>query len=98
MANDKKPRYRLLAVSGMVSRGPCLYYGIQIRASQVNETSKIYAGPDENEMYLFAIYNNPTKYSTQFWLPEPIRFDQGLYVKLGDNVNEILVLFEDLPT
>lgn len=98
MVQDKDPRPRRLTASGMVSRGPCLFYGIQITASSAGETSKVFAGPDENDMYLFDIYKNSLAYSEPFWLPDPVRFDQGLYVKLGDNVTSILVLFEDLPT
>jgi len=97
MAENKIPRYRRLTASGEVARGPTLFYGIQIEATGTLETSKVYTGPDENEMYLFAAYKNTVTGSEAFWLPAPVHFDQGLYVKLGDKVTSILVLFDDRP-
>lgn len=98
MADISKPGFHKLLVSGKVSHGPVLYYGIQIEATGTLETSKVYAGPDENEMYLFATYKNTVIGSEAFWLPEPLRFDQGLYIKLGDKVVSIVVLFDDLSS
>lgn len=90
--------YRRMTKDGEVQRGPTLFFGIIVKASQTNETTKIYSCPDANDMYLFATFSNPSKYTSKMLLEYPVYFDEGLYVDLGDNVSELVVLYSPLAT
>ncbi len=90
--------YRRLTASAEIQRGPTDFYGIVIQASQLGEQTHVYASPDDNDMYLFDTYKNKSKDREQFLLNYPVRFSEGLYVKLTGNVKSVLVLFDPVPT
>lgn len=90
--------WRRLAASGEVSRGPTLFFGMIVDTSAANKTCTVYACPDENEMYLFESYNCTNKGSNNFVLPNPVYFDEGLYIKLGSNVDDVLAFYSPLET
>lgn len=95
---DRITSYRRLTASAEVQRGPTDFYGIVIQASQSGEQTHVYASPDDNDMYLFDTYFNKSKNREQFLLRYPVRFSEGLYVKLTGNVSAVLVLFKPVST
>ncbi len=90
--------YRRLTASAEIQRGPTDFYGIVVQSSQSGEQTHVYAAPDDNDMYLFDTYINKSKNREQFLLRYPVRFSEGLYVKLTGNVVSVLVLFKPVPT
>lgn len=97
MAPNEALKTRRMTVSGEVAEGPTHFYGLIMRTTQTYETLTVYLSPDDNDMYLFGIFVNSSKGSTPFLFPYPVYSDNGLYIKMGGAIVDVLVFLEDLP-
>lgn len=85
--------YRTLTEDEEISRGRTLFFGVQITSVAAASGEVIVRDGGNVTGRLVMRYRVPANETRDFTLPRPILLEQGLYLQVGDNVSECLVLF-----
>lgn len=90
--------WRLCTVDQIIQRGPTLLYGLILRASVTGGDVTLYAAQDAITGAKIATFEGIANESRPLFFPVPIYCDRGLYIDVGSNVDDVLVIFAPLPS
>ena len=80
--------------SAMISNGPVVVHGLVVKASAANSQTTLYNGNDATAGLPVIIVEGPANESLPITFPAPLRLENGAYVNLGTNVEEVLVVWD----
>ena len=86
--------WKRVPADGVVYNGPCIFGGFILFADAVGTADvTLYDGRDAGGRQ-FGTFRTPVSRSESHGPPVPARFDAGIFVDLGSNVEEVVVLYK----
>lgn len=88
--------YERVTADALVCRGPCLFSGAVILASAAGGDASIYDGHEAVSGRQVITLKGDANISNPVILSGPVSLGEGLYVAIGANCDEVLVLYTPL--
>lgn len=95
---DAFPAYTPLDADRRLSDTPAMFYGVVVLASADGGDVTIYDGLDAGSGRLVGRFEGLNNVSNPVLFPCPVPLDRGLFVDVGSNITEVLVLWRPLST
>lgn len=91
---DKGWPWKRITADTVILNGPGLFAGVVLAADGVGTADcTVYDGADSGGRQ-FGTFRTPVSRSESHGLPGPARFDAGIFVAVGSNVEEVIVLYK----
>ena len=85
--------YERVTADSLVCRGPCLFYGAVILASAAGGDASLYDGEDADSGRHLITLKGDANISNPVIPPAPVALGEGLFAAIGENCDEVLVLY-----
>ena len=86
-------RWKRAAAAGRAYRGPVVFAGLLLGADGVGTADvTVYDGADAGGRQ-FITFRTPVSRTESHGPPQPASFDAGIFIDIGSNVEEVVVLY-----
>lgn len=77
--------------------GPLVVFGVYVRVSVTGASVTLYDGLDTGSGRSIMVIEGEANITKTITFPGGLKIERALYVDLGSNVDEVLVLWDSLP-
>jgi len=83
--------------SGLVTAGPSYISGLLITPDGTADDVAVYNGQDDSPFGLFHTFHTGATISLRYEVSRPIYFNRGIYLSLGDHIQEVTIIWSPVP-